>query len=178
MMESTENRFTAEQLREQWIYSSVVGQYESGRISTEAFGMAIVDESKVALDPARYCEEFRMRPSEKYPGVNELLQSLKVKMRIASLSNTNELHWDRAVNEMNFIHLFHFNFPSHQTGLLKPDPEAFANVVTQAGIKREAILFFDDNEVNVTGAKNAGIDAVKIDGIGELKVFLTASSIL
>lgn len=168
MMDLTNNRFTVEQLWEKWIFSSSVREYESGKISTEAFGEAVVHEFAMDIDPVEYCEEFRMWPSEKFSGVNELLLRLKVRMSLASLSNTNELHWDRVVDEMEFIHLFDYNFPSHKTGLLKPDREAFLNVSEQTGIPPEKILFFDDNEPNVQGARSAGLDAVKTDGFNEL----------
>ena len=175
MMELTNRRFTIEQLWEKWIFSSSVRDYESGKISTGAFGAAIVREFEMDIDPAEYCEEFRMWPSEKYPGVNELLLHLKERIPLASLSNTNDLHWDRVVNEMNFIHLFDCNFPSHKTGFLKPDRDAFLNVVERTGTPPERILFFDDNEPNVQGARDAGLDAVKIDGFTALKRYLENS---
>ena len=168
MMHLTNNRYSVEQLWEQWIYSVSVREYESGKISTAAFGRAIVNEFAMDIDPQQYCEEFKMWPSEKYSGVNTLLQLLGKKVRIASLSNTNELHWDRIAYEMDFVHLFDYNFPSHKTGLLKPDRDAFLNVAEQVGISPDRILFFDDNEPNVQGARDAGLDAIKIAGFEEL----------
>ena len=42
----------------------------------------------------------------------------------------------------------------------KPDPEAFAEVARRMGVTPEEVLFFDDTEENVIGARAAGLRAV------------------
>jgi putative hydrolase of the HAD superfamily len=117
------------------------------------------------IPPSRYLEEFALWPAGKYPGVNELLTSVKKRIAIASLSNTNDLHWTRMVSEMDFLHLFDYNFPSHLTGRLKPDAEAFLLAATEMGIRSDEALFLDDNRINVEGAKKTGMDAVEVHGV-------------
>ena len=178
MLELTANRYTVAQLWEKWIASPVIRLYESGRMTTGDFGRRIVEEFAMDIAPAKYLEEFTVWPAGKYPGVNDLLEALKQDFTIASLSNTNELHWNRICNEMDFIHLFDFNFPSHLTGLLKPDRETYLNVSGTTGISPDSILFFDDNSVNVDGARNCGLQAVRVDGMPSLTAHLTVSGLL
>ena len=178
MMELTAHRYTVPQLWKKWITSPVIRLYESGKMSTEAFGEAIVREFEMAIEPAQYLKEFTLWPARKYPGVDELLEELKGKVVLASLSNTNALHWERVVNEMNFIHLFDYNFPSHETRLLKPDVETFLHAAKVIGVDAKEIVFFDDNEMNVEGAKNAGLDAVRVKGLEEARLQLKLRGLL
>ena len=57
---------------------------------------------------------------------------------------------------------FDDHFPSHKTGMLKPDLECFDNVVRELDIAPDRILFLDDNEVNVLAAREAGLKAEQV----------------
>lgn len=48
---------------------------------------------------------------------------------------------------------------SWQVGAAKPDPEFFHRVVRLIGAPAEEVLFVDDNEANVRGARSAGLVA-------------------
>ena len=63
---------------------------------------------------------------------------------------------------------FDYHFPSHKTGMLKPDRECFDNVVRVLDIAPDRILFLDDNEVNVLAAREAGLKAEQV--VGALEV--------
>jgi glucose-1-phosphatase len=161
-----------------WLSSPAVRLFESGKLTSEEFGRRIVKEFGMDIPSSQYLEEFTLWPVGKYPGVNELLASVKKRLTIASLSNTNDLHWNRMVSEMDFIHLFDYNFPSHLTGRLKPDAEAFLAAAKEMGIRPGEALFLDDNLINVEGAKNAGMDAVEVHGVTGVKEHLAAIRIL
>jgi putative hydrolase of the HAD superfamily len=69
------------------------------------------------------------------------------------------------VNNMDLLEGFDFNFPSHQTGLLKPDKQAFNYVCEALDTKPEKILFLDDNQVNVDAAASFGIVSYRVQGV-------------
>lgn len=48
---------------------------------------------------------------------------------------------------------------SWQVGVAKPDPEFFRRVVSQIGVPAGEVLFVDDSEANVEGARAAGLVA-------------------
>ena len=174
MMELTRHRFSLPELWERWLTSPTIRAYESGKLTTAEFGEQIVAEFEMDILPSRYLEEFTAWPAGKYPGVNKLLASVRRRAIIASLSNTNELHWNRVCAEMDFIHLFDYNFPSHLTGRLKPDFNTFLHAAAAMGVRPEETLFFDDNRLNVEGARKAGMDAVEVHGVAEVKKYLTS----
>ncbi|MDA0226320.1 MAG: HAD family phosphatase [Proteobacteria bacterium] len=53
-------------------------------------------------------------------------------------------------------------FDSSAMGYRKPEQEAFAHVARELGVTPGAILFFDDLEENVEGARRAGLQAVHV----------------
>jgi putative hydrolase of the HAD superfamily len=178
MVELTNGNLTADQLWEKWILSPAVRLYESGKIATGEFGAMIIKEFEMDILPEKYLAEFTAWPRGKYPRVNELLNAIKKTHTIATLSNTNPLHWNRMVNEMDFIDLFDYNFPSHLTSFLKPDLETYNHVARETGIGPQEILFFDDNELNVRGAKKAGMDGVMVKGTAEAQKYLRSMNII
>lgn len=62
--------------------------------------------------------------------------------------------------DRHFDHQFH----SFQVGLAKPDPAYFRHVVAELGVEPEEAVFVDDMEVNVRGARKAGLNAVHFAG--------------
>jgi HAD superfamily hydrolase (TIGR01509 family) len=178
MMELTGRRYSVSELWEKWITSPVIRQFESGKLTVDEFGERVVKEFGMDILPSRFLEEFIMWPVGKYPGVNELLTSVKPYVAIASLSNTNELHWNRMVAEMDFIHLFDYNFPSHQTAHLKPDLETYLYTAEELGIRPGDALFFDDNRINIEGARAAGMDAIEAHGVADVKAHLISIGLL
>lgn len=49
---------------------------------------------------------------------------------------------------------------SHEVGLAKPDPAVYALTAERLGVRPEQVLFLDDTEVRVAGARSAGWHAV------------------
>ena len=172
MMELTRHRFTVAGLWERWIASPAIRAFESGTMSVDEFGPAIVKEFAIDLPAEQYVKEFTVWPSCTFPGVEELLLTLKNEYILASLSNTNVLHWKRVKEDMHLIHHFDYNFPSHETGLLKPDRETFLHVAEAMSLAPGDILFFDDNLINVEGARNAGLNAAEVHGVDDIRSYL------
>jgi FMN phosphatase YigB (HAD superfamily) len=50
---------------------------------------------------------------------------------------------------------------SHEVGLAKPDPAIYELTASRLGVAGEEIVFLDDVEVNVEGARRAGWHAVQ-----------------
>jgi FMN phosphatase YigB (HAD superfamily) len=63
-------------------------------------------------------------------------------------------------------------------GLVKPDREAFEHVIAALGCPPAHVLFLDDNEINVAGARAAGLDAHRADGIDSARAILAARGLL
>jgi putative hydrolase of the HAD superfamily len=66
---------------------------------------------------------------------------------------------------------------SRETGLLKPDGEAFQHVIRQTRSSPERIMFFDDSQRNVDSAAT-GMVACKTVGLAEVYRVLREFAIL
>lgn len=55
--------------------------------------------------------------------------------------------------------LFDVSCYSYEVGVAKPDPAFFAEAAHRIGAEPAAILFIDDSEPNIDGARSAGLAA-------------------
>jgi len=58
---------------------------------------------------------------------------------------------------------------SWETGFVKPDPQAYQNILRQNGLKPEDCLYFDDSSKNIEVARGLGIDAQEYQGLDKIK---------
>src|SRR6185436_6298898 len=106
-----------------------------------------------------FLKVFRSMARSVVPGARELLAELRPRFRLAALSNSNEVHWERNFKELRVLELFDFAVSSHQVGLCKPDPAIFRVALERARLPADAVMFFDDLPANVAAARSVGIQA-------------------
>jgi putative hydrolase of the HAD superfamily len=157
-----------DELWRRWLHSPAVRRFETGGSTREEFAAEIVGEFGLPVGGADFLRAFTHWPRALFPGVAELLAGLAPRCRLASVSNTNELHWERFEREWSLPGYFHHNFPSHQVGMLKPDAAYFRHVIEALAVDAGRVLFVDDNRINVDAATRLGIvarHAVGVDGL-------------
>jgi putative hydrolase of the HAD superfamily len=93
-------------------------------------------------------------------GMEELLERIRERYRVAFLSNSNEVHAE--VIPRQFATLFRkddrFVF-SHRFKVAKPDPEIFRRALEIVGALPQHVVFIDDLAENVTAAQSVGLTA-------------------
>jgi HAD superfamily hydrolase (TIGR01509 family) len=162
-------RVDREEMSKMWLYSDSVRAYETGKITSFEFADRIVREFQLSVKPDKFIEEFSYFPRGLYHGVEEFLEKLSEKYSIATLSNTNEIHWNRLCKENNFEKLVTNNFLSFRTGYMKPDKEAYLKVVEELNCSADKIIFFDDSRINVEVAREIGMNSILVNGFDDLK---------
>ena len=150
---------STDELWRRWLASPAVRAYETGRSSRADFGDAIIEEFGLPVDRDAFLAEFAWWPKTLHPEARGLLASLAPRYTLASLSNTNELHWERFDREWSLPAMFHRNFPSYAVGRLKPDADYFEHVLDELGVDPAHALFVDDNRINVEAASAVGLNA-------------------
>ena len=178
MIEWTGSIMTEEELWRRWLASPSIRRFESGRSSVAEFAEEVCREFSLPVATELFLSEFTLWPKAPYPGAIEMLKELSKRITVASMSNTNELHWERIRDEMGLADLFHHNYPSHLTGHMKPDREAFEHVVRELGVPPDRIIFIDDNILNVESARGVGIDAHHAAGLERTMAVLETLLIL
>lgn len=136
--------------------SGLQQQYESGHISTEKY----VQQFSQLTDSNPSNQEFCFAISDIFwlnrsiiPLITQLWNS---GTPIAVLSNTCTAHWEFVLNRFPIIKTFFGdckNILSYEIGAMKPEPKIYQFAVEMAGVDAHRILFMDDREENVVGAR-------------------------
>ena len=164
MMAWTENRHSVEELWRLWLESPTVRDFESGSIEAEAFACRLVEEFELSTQPDTLLASFDGWIAGPFPEAVPLLDRLRDRYRLGTLSNTNKRHWPIFLDRMGMGPRFDHHFPSHETGKLKPDRECFDNVILLLGVDPSHLLFLDDNEINVIAARESGLQSERVVG--------------
>lgn len=158
-----------EEVRAIWKQHDIFTHYETGLIDDDAFRGHVrrllrsdtwADE---VIDTAWNTVLLDL-PVERIERIKELKQHY----RLFLLSNTSPIHIRRVnqvltgVNQPMLENLFERVFYSYEVRLMKPSPEIYQHVLTEAGLKAEETAFFDDNLANIRAAAALGIQAVHV----------------
>jgi len=94
----------------------------------------------------------------------EAIEKVKKHYKIFLMSNTNVIHYDLYVRDLQlrfgyheFDELFHKSYFSFAEHLEKPDPRFFELILDHEGLVPEETLFIDDTEKNIKIAQSLGI---------------------
>ena len=166
------------EIMDRWNRCPLSRAFGLGKLSAQDYAARFVREWEINLEPGGFLEEYRSWSRCLLPGAKELLASLRPRFRLAALSNSNELHWDRNTNDIGVTELFEVAISSHQVGLCKPDPAIYRLALDRLRVSPDAVLFFDDLKPNVTAASALGIRAFQVEGVEEVRRCLVKEHLL
>lgn len=155
-------------VRQRLVACPLLRQFEVGGLEPSAFAEAFVNEWDLVVPPTTFLNEFRSWSRALLPGARELLDMLRPRYRLAALSNSNAVHWERNTTELGVTGLFEAAYSSHQLGCHKPEPAIYREALARLGVPAERVAFFDDFEPNVAGARAEGITAFHVRGVEQL----------
>ncbi len=158
-----------EEVWRRWLGCPWVRRFERGHCSADDFARGMVESWSMAATPEVFLEAFIRWPRGLMPGARELADAARSRITIGCLSNTNALHAERHASEEAVYDLFDHRFLSHEIGLVKPDREVYDHVLAELGCPAANVLFFDDNQINVDGARAAGLRAERVRGLAEVR---------
>jgi putative hydrolase of the HAD superfamily len=158
----------ADEMWRRWLASPAVRAHETGRLETRAFAEEAVREFGLSVGPAEFLDHFTGWLRGPYEGAHDLLEALVARHRTAILTNISAVHWAVA-QSYGLFERVHRVVASHHVGAIKPDREFFEIALSQTGAGAADAVFFDDNVVNVEGARACGIEAHVVRGLGETR---------
>lgn len=140
----------------------IYGDLEAGRLSADAFRAQVLAESRPGSRPEDVdrCMYALLKGMD--PRTVAAVQSLRGRYPLYLLSNNNPISLPhcRAIFARNGLETaFDGAFISAEMKMLKPSEAFYREVVRRIGLPAGDIVFFDDNEANVAGARAVGIDA-------------------
>ena len=178
MLEWMGETATSEEMWHMWLHSTPVREFERGRMGAAEFAAAVTTEFRLPVQPQEFLDSFTGWVTGLYPGTLEMLAQIPNSYQRAVLSNSNVLHWTRVIDDLRLGAAFEHQFVSHLTGRIKPDADAFQGVVESLGCRPKDVLFLDDNILNVEAAKRFGMQAIRVQGIGETRAALIERGII
>lgn len=170
---------TPEVILQRWVTCPHTDEFERGKLTPTEWADRFIKDWDVDLTSGEFLGKFTTWSRRVLPGAKELLEQLRTRYRLAALSNSNELHWERNTNELRIIELFEFAISSHQVGLCKPHPDIYKVAIDRAKVPSpDAIVFFDDLAANVEAARAAGMRAYQVRGVDQLRERLVSEELL
>lgn len=150
-------------LRERFSHDLPYQRHERGEIDAAAYFASLRGSLGIALDDAPLLGGWNTIFVEEMPGISDLLARLAPRIPLYAFANTNHAHWTQFEKQFAPV-MSHFRkvFTSCALGLRKPEPAAFAHVVSAIGVPANRILFFDDTLENVEGARACGLQALHV----------------
>ena len=136
---------------------------EAGKISDEDFFNGLIREFDLDLDLEEIIDKYNTLQGLYNNDVLELLKKIRNNgYKVCILSNLKKIDYDNFLKDVPKECYDKF-YKSYEIGYNKPDKEIYEYVIKDLGVNPHDIIFFDDNEKNVNGAKEIGIDARCVD---------------
>jgi len=152
-------------------------QYSTGQIDSRRFHQALCDQYglKLSFDDfaLRWCDIFS--PMD---GMEEIVAALSDKFKLGLLSDTDPLHWEYIQSHFPLVRYFIRPTLSFEVGTTKPNREIYLAAAKNTGARPENCLFIDDLEENVNGAKAAGMQAIRFEGVEQFSMDLRKFGLL
>jgi len=166
------------QLVGRFSYDDAYKRHERGEISDAEFFAALRGSLGIDVSDAQFLEGWNAIFAGEMPEIEGLLARAARRLPLYAFSNTNrahEAHFSQAFAEV----LGHFRklFLSSTIGLRKPDAAAYDHVVKEIGVPAERIVFFDDSNENIEGARARGLTVVHVTSSRDVADALTALGI-
>jgi HAD superfamily hydrolase (TIGR01509 family) len=152
--------------------SPVFDRYERGLATAAEFWDSLRARFEVNLPDAELQACYREILGEEVPGMLALVSDLKQRgVRAAGLTDTSPVHLE-VLCRYPAVRALEAVIASCDTGLKKPDPEAFREALRRLGVTAGDVLYTDDVQANVDGARKAGIRAELFRGPAALREML------
>jgi len=147
--------------------NSIYQEYACGRISAQEFYREIYERFGLELSFDQFKQEWN---SVFLPisGMTELVEQLSSDFKIGLLSDIGPLHWEYLLEHLPVLKKIDKPTLSFQIGYLKPHPQTYLTAAANVGTAPEKCLFIDDREVNVRGALEAGMQAIRFENYEKL----------
>jgi len=152
------------------------GEADLGELSDPQYWEAVL--RRVGVDPV--ARDSVIEPYlEAIPGTLELARRLKARgLRVGILSN-DSVEMARARRTRHGLDaVFDPIVVSGEIGKVKPGRPIYDHAVERLGLPPSQVLFIDDREENVQGARAAGLRALRFEDAGQLEADLARLGLL
>lgn len=144
---------------------SLLDKVNLGKITSDQLAQLVCDRLGISIDTYRAAMRADQQPNQE---VFDYIRELKPKYKIGILSNVMRASLEQKVPQ-DLLGLFDVMILSGEVGLLKPDPAIFRLAIDRLGLKPEEIVFTDDHEEYLDGAKAVGLRTILFKDLTDFK---------
>ena len=145
-------------------------QFESSRISVEAFDALFLEEAAAAGHPVPGRDVLALLSGDVRPRMVAALKRCGERFRNACLTNNVKTGQgpgmasdaDRAMAVGDVMALFDLVVESSIEGVRKPEPRAYEIVLERLGVPAHRVLYLDDLGINLKPAAKMGMTTIKV----------------
>jgi HAD superfamily hydrolase (TIGR01509 family) len=150
-------------------YAFWTRQYETGRIASIEYlaGLAKVFNGRFTTEQLEEAVDSIIQ--EPVEGMLELVQQVSRDHQTALVSNTSETHYHLSLKRFEVLRMLQKHYLSFRLQVMKPDRRFYEAIIQDMQTDPAAMLFIDDLESNVEGARLVGMHTVRFEGIEKLK---------
>ncbi len=143
--------------------------YECGGVTTQEFLDAQYEIFEKRFSREQLLNAYKEIIVEENAAVVPLVRTLQSKYRTALLSNTSKTHWEKSLAIAPVLHTIPHTFTSFQIGAMKPAEIVYETVIKSLGVAASSILFIDDVQENINGAKTLGMNGILYTNVQQLE---------
>lgn len=144
------------------------GEIEKKALNVKRFALSLkafqIDDPDLASEIAKYYVTESPLKKALFPGVIETLEKLHGHYNMHIITNGFEEVQHIKIKAQGIGKYFDTIITSEEAGVKKPDPYIFEYALKKAGASaNESLMIGDDLEVDIIGAREAGIDQVYVN---------------
>jgi glucose-1-phosphatase len=137
--------------------------HERGELDLRGYFASLRHSLGVRLTDEQLLAGWEAILGEPIPGIEPVVSELAALWPLYVFSNTNPSHAASITSRYApLLRQFRHVFTSCELGARKPEPQAFERLAKRIGTAPERLVFFDDLEENVLGARAAGLQAHRV----------------
>lgn len=154
-----------------WWSDDLVLKAHMGLATDDEHVEALLKFCKSDLSINQFYEIYNSLDNSLYDETLEIINELKNKgYKVGLLSNLRLMDYKRYEEQIKKIN-FDYLFLSYEIKCIKPSSDIYLQVIDALDCEADNIIFFDDNQKNVNGAKQFGINAYQVTGENIKEIF-------
>lgn len=146
---------------ERWRIDSAYEALETGKIDFASYTEHLAQTLEIDMPLDAWRDGWNAIFTQPYDDVIDRLPAVKARYRLFAFTNTNDTHtlyWQEHFPAG--VAAFEEVFISSHIGHRKPYVQSYHHVCDAMGVTPDAVVFLDDNQDNIDGARAAGLQAI------------------
>jgi FMN phosphatase YigB (HAD superfamily) len=148
-------------------------KHERGEYRAAEYFASLRDSLGININDAQFLKGWNEVFVREVPNIRQIVERYAALYPVYVFSNSNEIHkatWMARYPDL--LKPFEHVFVSSDMGKRKPEVDAYRQVAAAIGAEPQRILFFDDSEQNIEGARQAGLIGLKVDSAADVETVL------